>query len=306
MKPLLHLWSFGIEEQFYLAWPPLLWLACRAQRPLALTSTILLVSLALNLSLLSSASVSTFYLPHTRVWELLLGAWLAIWEAQGESPSMAQAPLARNTSRPQQLWQDYGSDLVIFSALLMLFVPMFAYGKDDPYTRLARPAADRRRPAHPRGRFAGVAQSSCVSPSCARLRWFDQLSALSLALAAAVSHPHQRGDHPSIIVRSLAMLVAIGLAWLTYRFLERPIRRNGGARSVIALLVFAAGLGALGVASWYGVGPRPRLDYLTAELAEFAPMSEDSKFHVRLYQVDAIPYALLSYSSPPPALRRLR
>jgi hypothetical protein len=72
------------------------------------------------------------------------------------------------------------------------------------------------------------------------------------------------------------MLVAVGLAWLTYRFLERPIRRNSGTRSAIALLVIAAGLGALGVATWYGVGPRPRLDYLTAELAEFAPMREDS------------------------------
>ena len=43
---------------------------------------------------------------------------------------MAQAPLARKTSRPQQLWQDYGSDLVIFWLCSCCLFLMFAYGKD--------------------------------------------------------------------------------------------------------------------------------------------------------------------------------
>ena len=186
------------------------------------------VSLALNLSLLSSASVSTFYLPHTRVWELLLGAWLAIrGGTRGEALRWLAPPLPRckpTSATLAGLWLRLG-DLFGSAHVVRSYVRLW---KGRPLPRLARAGADRRHPACARGRFAGVAQSNCVGPSCARLRWLDQLSALSLASAAAVSHPHQRRDHTSLVIRSLAMLVAVGLAWLTYRFLERPIRRNGG------------------------------------------------------------------------------
>ena len=276
MKPLLHLWSLGIEEQFYLAWPPLLWLACRARRPQALAGAILLVSLALNISLLGSAPVSTFYLPHTRVWELLLGAWLAIREAQSGSPAMAHAPLARDSSPLRRLWRRYGSDLMVSCALLMLLIPMFTYGRDNSYPGWralvptlgallilkvgSRAWLNRTVLAHPTLVFVGL-----ISYPLYLWHW----PLLYLTRISTVTTP-------SFAVRSLAMLVAVGLAWLTCRFVERPIRRNGGGRSVIALLVIAAGLGALGVASWRGVGPRPRLDHLSAELAEFAPLTEDS------------------------------
>jgi len=77
-KPLLHLWSLGIEEQFYLFWPLVLMLAARLrQNLLAVACVIGLVSFALNVALIGSDPVATFYLPFTRAWELLAGAALA-------------------------------------------------------------------------------------------------------------------------------------------------------------------------------------------------------------------------------------
>src|SRR4051812_8213463 len=77
-KPLLHLWSLGIEEQFYLAWPLLLMLAARLRLSLLAVALVLgLGSFLLNVALIGSDPVATFYLPFTRAFELLAGAVLA-------------------------------------------------------------------------------------------------------------------------------------------------------------------------------------------------------------------------------------
>jgi peptidoglycan/LPS O-acetylase OafA/YrhL len=78
LKPLLHLWSLGVEEQFYIVWPVLLFLMGRRWR-LTLTVTILLIvaSFAINVWSLPRFPSATFYLPHTRMWELLAGCLLA-------------------------------------------------------------------------------------------------------------------------------------------------------------------------------------------------------------------------------------
>src|SRR5205823_6949963 len=77
-KPLLHLWSLGIEEQFYLFWPLILMLAARLRLSLlAVACVIGLASFALNVALIGANPVATFYLPFTRAWELLAGAALA-------------------------------------------------------------------------------------------------------------------------------------------------------------------------------------------------------------------------------------
>jgi peptidoglycan/LPS O-acetylase OafA/YrhL len=85
-KPLLHLWSLGIEEQFYLIWPLLLWLAAR----LRLNFFICLVGLAavsfgLNVRKVGSDAVAAFYTPQTRFWELMIGATLAYLMLHNES-----------------------------------------------------------------------------------------------------------------------------------------------------------------------------------------------------------------------------
>jgi peptidoglycan/LPS O-acetylase OafA/YrhL len=77
-KPLLHLWSLGIEEQFYLFWPLLLMLAARLRFSIFAVAAILGVgSFLLNVALIGSDPVATFYLPFTRAFELLAGAVLA-------------------------------------------------------------------------------------------------------------------------------------------------------------------------------------------------------------------------------------
>jgi peptidoglycan/LPS O-acetylase OafA/YrhL len=77
-KPLLHLWSLGIEEQFYLLYPLILWVAWRFKvKRLAVISSIAALSFAINIVQQQSDPVATFYSPQTRFWELMLGSLLA-------------------------------------------------------------------------------------------------------------------------------------------------------------------------------------------------------------------------------------
>lgn len=75
LKPLLHLWSLGIEEQFYLIWPLILWAIPQRQRPIAAIVG-LVSSFALNLIMVGTHPAATFFLPFTRAWELMAGALL--------------------------------------------------------------------------------------------------------------------------------------------------------------------------------------------------------------------------------------
>ncbi len=90
-KPLLHLWSLGVEEQFYFFWPVLL--AFTARRARAVAATVALASLALCVVLVHAYPVATFYAPFTRLWELLVGALLALFEAR--DPARTTTPHTR-------------------------------------------------------------------------------------------------------------------------------------------------------------------------------------------------------------------
>lgn len=49
-KPLLHLWSLGVEEQFYIIWPLLLWLAWKRHlNLLSIAIIVAVISFALNI-----------------------------------------------------------------------------------------------------------------------------------------------------------------------------------------------------------------------------------------------------------------
>lgn len=85
-KPLLHLWSLAIEEQFYIFWPLVLWAAFKKKfNVLKVVLLILIISFATNILTIGSNPIAAFYSPISRFWELLIGAVWAYLSVTKES-----------------------------------------------------------------------------------------------------------------------------------------------------------------------------------------------------------------------------
>nr|WP_264187420.1 acyltransferase family protein [Ruegeria atlantica] len=80
LAPLLHTWSLAVEEQFYLGFPILLWVMAKQSRRfwVGVIALISLMSLGLSIWATTAAPIANFYLTPMRMWELGLGALLAI------------------------------------------------------------------------------------------------------------------------------------------------------------------------------------------------------------------------------------
>jgi peptidoglycan/LPS O-acetylase OafA/YrhL len=225
LKPLLHLWSLGIEEQFYLAWPLALWLTPRRWRS-TMIAVVVTASFALNVALVRSHPQATFYLPFTRGWELMAGALLV-----------------GVTIKQDKLRETLGAIGVICG------ITFFTYSERTVFP----------------GWTALVPVLGAGLTILAHGSFFSRI-VLSHPLAAAIgriSYPLYLWHWPLLIfARSylfrpltvgeslLAIAAAVALAWLTYQFIERPIRsgRLGGART--ALVGMAAVAAAAVVALW--------------------------------------------------------
>jgi hypothetical protein len=82
-KPLLHIWSLNVEEQFYLIWPIVLYLSYnllrnKAKHFYALIAILFIVSIGFNLI----DPVGSFYLPFFRLYEFLVGAAIALFPSK--------------------------------------------------------------------------------------------------------------------------------------------------------------------------------------------------------------------------------
>jgi peptidoglycan/LPS O-acetylase OafA/YrhL len=97
LKPLMHLWSLGIEEQFYLTYPLLLWLVWRPRRNLlVILIPLILISFGLNVWQVGHDSVAAFFLPQTRFWELWIGGALAYFEVLSPTVKRPSNLLTKN------------------------------------------------------------------------------------------------------------------------------------------------------------------------------------------------------------------
>lgn len=243
-KPLLHLWSLGIEEQFYIVWPFLLWCAWKRKANL-LTVTILVaaVSFYLNLKGIKKDSVATFYSPPTRFWELLSGSVLA-WFALYKKGAFAGAKHKIDALLCSVIYREnLGGDgktlynTLSFLGVLLLTVGFWRINKDTGFpgkwALLPVLGAVLIIIAGPKAWFNCTILSSKIAV------WFGLISfPLYLWHWPLLSFARiLESGMPSREIRFLAVILSIALAWATYKFVERPIRMGGGGKKKIALLV---------------------------------------------------------------------
>jgi peptidoglycan/LPS O-acetylase OafA/YrhL len=119
VKPLLHLWSLGIEEQFYIFWPLFIWIFWKSKNNFPFIFVLLFLSVssfALNSWYIKTDLVGVFYSPITRIWELLSGAIIA-WVIYTDEP------------KSKNFIQRYKNTLSIAGLITILFA-MSAYNRE--------------------------------------------------------------------------------------------------------------------------------------------------------------------------------
>jgi peptidoglycan/LPS O-acetylase OafA/YrhL len=232
-KPLLHLWSLAIEEQFYLLWPLVLAIAWRRRwNILLVTCGIALLSFLLGLGAAAWDNVAGFYSPLTRFWELMVGAVLAHRSMHGRAGVIPHANLRSITGFSLLLAGlaiiDPNAPFPGWPALLPT-LGTFLIVSAGPHAWLNRTLLASR-PAV----WIGLISYPLYLWHWPLLVW----PKITL------------GELTSPLERMLLVLASVGLAWLTYRLVEVPIRR-GTNRAAVRLLVWPfglAGLAALAVA----------------------------------------------------------
>ncbi len=250
-KPLLHLWSLAIEEQFYLIWPLALWFFHKKRFNL-LWSTCAVALLSFGLSLYAKGA---FFAPHARFWELMVGAILAHLMLYPK-PFLARW---QNAER-ETLFSWVGSGLIVIGILLIDKSRTFpGWWALLPTVGAALIIAAGMRGWANRYILSGRLMVGIGLISYPLYLWHWPLLTFARLLTNGT---------PPALVRMAAIALSFVLAWLTYVLLEKPIRFGAHSRGkTIGLLVVMVAVGCVGYHCYFK-GGRP-LDELRVSLVQF-------------------------------------
>jgi len=266
-KPLLHLWSLSIEEQFYIFWPILLWFAWKRKlNLLMITIVVAIASFVLNIKGINNNMVATFYSPQTRFWELLSGsllAWVKLYRKDtfANTKHKVDAWLSRVVhSERQKADCEILSNVLSFVGLLLLTYGFWRINKELSFP----------------GKWALVPVLGTILIITADSKSWVNRTILSNKLVVwfgLISFPLYlwhwpilsfarivESEVPSRNIRFAAVILSILLAWLTYKLVERPLRfGKSGNVKVVILVVLMTIVGYVGFNSYVRDGLRFRI-----------------------------------------------
>jgi peptidoglycan/LPS O-acetylase OafA/YrhL len=232
-KPLLHTWSLSVEEQFYLFIPILLFLLVRYARRLTWLAFVLIVAVSVPLAVWASRyePVAGFFLLPTRAYELAIGSLLAL--AVGYHSDTLRRPAL--------------DGLLAVLGILAIGYAVFAYDQNTPfpsYTALlpclgtAAIIWANRNGQTIVGRLLSLRPIVFIGLiSYSLYLWHWTLLVLNRAIWPGM---------PSLTSRVVVVAISVVAAYLSYRFVETPIRRNRAAFPNKRLVLGAiAGFGLL-------------------------------------------------------------
>jgi hypothetical protein len=166
-----------------------------------------------------------FYSPTTRGWELLAGSWLALWNPDRFGPKLFRI-----------------QTLIASVAFAGLIGSLFIFNDKSPWpgVRTIAPVLIT---------IALIATSNTIIHRLLIVRWLVFIGLISYPLylwhfpVLAFAKLHVNGSLPAQLKFALLTLSFL-LAWLTYRFIERPIRFGASALRLRAALPIGAMIGA--------------------------------------------------------------
>jgi peptidoglycan/LPS O-acetylase OafA/YrhL len=252
-SPFLHFWSLSVEEQFYLVWPALIvlltWRGGSSRRLIAALLIGVVASFVLSIWLTDTSPARAFYLLPTRVWQLGVGGLLALIGVAG-------------TSRR--------AGAVAWAGLAAVAVAGVALTAEMPYPGLAAllPTAGAVALLYGGGAPSGPVRLLAAAPlrflgkiSYSLYLWHWPLLVLPLMFL-------ERALTGVEVVASVA--VAIGVSWLSWRFVEQPFRYGDrsrratswsairvGVAGILSVALFTQGLAAALPSSAVAVQPTP-------------------------------------------------
>ncbi len=230
-KPLLHLWSLSIEEQFYMLCPLVLMALSNRRSRLWMVGLLTLASFVLNLGLVASDSTITYYLPQTRAWQILSGVMVALMPPLTPRPGLQQL----------RGWIAAGGLLVLAGCFWLL-------GGVAGY-----PAAWGLLPVLGTVCLISSGNETAVARKLLSIRWLCYLGRISYPLylwhwplLAFLRVVYE--DNPTTTAKTFALVMALGLAVATHHIIELPLRLSN--RRGLQAAGLALALALVAVSAW--------------------------------------------------------